>query len=411
MRLTFTILATLWILYSSVVNGNPVLETTQRKPGCLADNCARQVTGTIHSTATRRADCSSFMRSTYDVTTLTVKITQTAPGQTITSKTSHTVTSPIVTSYTTVTSTVHVTVSTATSVTVTTVQEITPVTTITVTTTNISHTGGGTITSNAPAKKRTICTSLKAPSYASYCPNVSRYSSACSCWGITASTSTATITSYTTITPKTTITQTIEIDIPRTTVISKTYTTTVTLTITTQTVSSTVTLTSTTLTSTVTISIPTPTVPNGDFESGVTSWTGSSNPGYSGNYFNGPGICPGGNWCWREITTDPATGQNSFYIGLSNTLVVSPPMDFEITLTFICVDTAGVKNTYCACTGGMCISNGHVCQDSTIGTVAGGYDASAIFEGASTNTLLAQLFCTNTTTAYVDNFAVVELVP
>ncbi|KAG5924711.1 hypothetical protein E4U42_004562 [Claviceps africana] len=51
-----------------------------RKPHCGGDNCARQVTGTrkgLTPLSSRKADCSSFMRTTIvpDATTITVTVT------------------------------------------------------------------------------------------------------------------------------------------------------------------------------------------------------------------------------------------------------------------------------------------------------------------------------------------------
>ncbi|KAM7190055.1 phospholipase A2 [Naviculisporaceae sp. PSN 640] len=118
-----------------------VLASGDHHEGCHADNCARAVTGThrgSQAVATARADCSSFMKTT-------------------------------------------VTAS--------------PAVTITATLTTILAPGSGGQT-NAPEKRD----AQGVPAYADNCPNTSRYSSACSCWGITAQTQTVTPTSTITVT-------------------------------------------------------------------------------------------------------------------------------------------------------------------------------------------------------------------
>ncbi|RDA92000.1 hypothetical protein CP533_6040, partial [Ophiocordyceps camponoti-saundersi (nom. inval.)] len=112
---------------------------------CGGDNCARQVTGTrggLIPVESRRADCSSFMRATV--------VPETHDGRT---------------------------------------------TTVTVTVT-ASHDGyyyGHDAELQAVTQVPTAV-----PTYASSCRAASNYSSACSCWGITAVTSTATMETRTT---------------------------------------------------------------------------------------------------------------------------------------------------------------------------------------------------------------------
>ncbi|KAL8366445.1 hypothetical protein RB595_004975 [Gaeumannomyces hyphopodioides] len=114
--------------------------------GCNANNCARAVTGTrdkIPSLETRRADCSAFMLAT--VTPATVTTTTTI--------------SVIVSKSTTSTSTTTTTISTTTT------------------------------TGILDRRQATVVPSI-VPAYASACPNAAAYRSACSCWGITARTTT-----------------------------------------------------------------------------------------------------------------------------------------------------------------------------------------------------------------------------
>ncbi|KAL8334386.1 hypothetical protein RB598_008908 [Gaeumannomyces tritici] len=132
---------------------------------CNANNCARAVTGTrdkIPSLETRRADCSAFMLATVTPATVTT------------------------------TTTISVTVSKST----------TSTTTTTTTTTSTTTTG------ILDPRQVTQVPSL-VPAYASACPDAAAYSSACSCWGITARTTTAgapSATASTTATETTTVT-------------------------------------------------------------------------------------------------------------------------------------------------------------------------------------------------------------
>ncbi|PON22964.1 hypothetical protein TGAM01_v208219 [Trichoderma gamsii] len=106
----------------------------ERTNGCNADNCARAVTGTrdgLPPISSRKADCSSFMRAT-----VTPKATTT-----------------------TITITVH--------------PDITPKPK------NDINYAAATVHPTA------------VPAYASSCDGAKRYSSVCSCWGITATTVTA----------------------------------------------------------------------------------------------------------------------------------------------------------------------------------------------------------------------------
>ncbi|KAL7926366.1 hypothetical protein ACQKWADRAFT_280108 [Trichoderma austrokoningii] len=106
----------------------------ERTNSCNADNCARAVTGTregLLPISSRKADCSSFMRATVTPQATTTTITITVhPG--ITSKPKNDVDYPATTVYPTA-----------------------------------------------------------VPTYASSCVGAQQYSSACSCWGITANTVTA----------------------------------------------------------------------------------------------------------------------------------------------------------------------------------------------------------------------------
>ncbi|KAG6038350.1 hypothetical protein E4U41_004299 [Claviceps citrina] len=116
------------------------------KAHCGGDNCARQVTGTrpgLTPLSSRRADCLSFMQSTVvpEATTVTVTVTvepdeEPAPTPT-------------------------------------------PTTTATGTTTCGVECGAASETPHA------------VPAYASACKQDRKYSSACSCWGITAGLTTA----------------------------------------------------------------------------------------------------------------------------------------------------------------------------------------------------------------------------
>ncbi|KAK1238085.1 hypothetical protein MKX08_002664 [Trichoderma sp. CBMAI-0020] len=119
------------VLYFAAAAMASVIERTN---GCNADNCARAVTGTregLLPISSRKADCSSFMRATVtpEATTTTITIT------------------------------VH--------------PDITPKPK------NDANYAAVTVYPTA------------VPAYASSCENAKQYSSACSCWGITANTVTA----------------------------------------------------------------------------------------------------------------------------------------------------------------------------------------------------------------------------
>ncbi|KAB5566245.1 hypothetical protein GE09DRAFT_1106038 [Coniochaeta sp. 2T2.1] len=127
-----------------------VLATTPNPTQCNANNCARAVTGTrsgkMPAVSSRQADCSSFMKVTVTPAT-----------------------------------------STATSTTTVTVTSIMP-----------------NKRDNLAIRQVTVVPS-SIPAYASDCSSAAAYSSACSCWGITATTTTAP-TPVTTITVTTTVT-------------------------------------------------------------------------------------------------------------------------------------------------------------------------------------------------------------
>jgi hypothetical protein len=134
------------------------------------DNCARAVTGTRpgKDVLAQKSDCSSFMLAT--VTPATATITQTLR-------------------VTPSTDTIYA--ATTTIISFVTATEVVTVTSFTGIERRDVPTGGPVTTSPT-----------NIPTYASACDNVLRYSSACSCWGITATTTTA-------ATPSTTVTVTI----------------------------------------------------------------------------------------------------------------------------------------------------------------------------------------------------------
>ncbi|KAL8815150.1 MAG: hypothetical protein Q9223_005685 [Gallowayella weberi] len=158
------------------------LNLDQRAPQCSADNCARAVTGTAPSNpplATRKADCASFF-GTSTVTPQQVTVTQTA-----------TVTSPVTQTASTTTTAI-----------------------LTATVTNLAKRAN-----RLEERAGTV------PAYASPCSGTVRYSSACSCFGVTQATVTAaapTSTSIVTVTASPTVSTATTLVVQTTTTVAKT---------------------------------------------------------------------------------------------------------------------------------------------------------------------------------------------
>jgi len=169
--------------------------------GCDADNCARAVTGTAHGLAfqsSARADCSSFFQATVYPAPVTSTVTTTIFPFTAV----QTSTSTIIEQ----TDTLYPLTKTDFSATTTVVDLDTYTTTLVAaaTVTDFITTGTTTVQPEKrtvtpvfqPLKRTvTICTTpsgtvqpSSVPTYASACSGVVRYSSACSCWGASATT-------------------------------------------------------------------------------------------------------------------------------------------------------------------------------------------------------------------------------
>ncbi|MCJ1287361.1 hypothetical protein MMC26_006710 [Xylographa opegraphella] len=214
---------------------------------CNADNCARAVTGTTNGLAVQsshKQDCSSFFAVT--VTPATSTITQTA------TVTPATVTQTVIGS--TVTQTVVATLSeTTTAATVeVTAATVTDILTVTVSTALVTATVSTVVvTAGAPvvtlkvrdgseqriAPRAVTVSPSSVPTYASACSGTVRYSSACSCFGVTHSTSTAptpsttvTVTATATATATSVVTTTATLDVTTTVIASLTLTDLVTAT-------------------------------------------------------------------------------------------------------------------------------------------------------------------------------------
>ncbi|EPS44224.1 hypothetical protein H072_1746 [Dactylellina haptotyla CBS 200.50] len=158
---------------------------------CNADNCARAVTGTNAkpASATRMADCSSFFQITVTPATSTITVWETVTPFTVTPET---VTETVV-------------VSTAT--------EYDYVATVTTYVAN-------TVVKRGLVRRAVTQSPSVVPTYASLCSGTSRYSSACSCWGVTKVTINAP-------TPLTTVTSTESATATVTATVTKSETTTV----------------------------------------------------------------------------------------------------------------------------------------------------------------------------------------
>ncbi|KAI6707882.1 hypothetical protein JHW43_009592 [Diplocarpon mali] len=219
--------------------------SVQATSRCFADNCLRAVIASSQKPFASSAlkDCLSALVTTVTVTptpvTSLVRVTQTAASVTVTRTISaSTVVSTTVsqTSYQTSTQVISTTRTSSVSFTIT--QTVNPVVTattyasVTTTVTSVVPCGGTKkrfvkLARNGeekklvwftkpgllvqPATRRAVETPLAYPSYASACSGTARYSSACSCLGLTLKTttttaiaSTKTSTAYATTTPTTT---------------------------------------------------------------------------------------------------------------------------------------------------------------------------------------------------------------
>ncbi|MCJ1291374.1 hypothetical protein MMC34_002917 [Xylographa carneopallida] len=200
---------------------------------CSADNCARAVTGTTNGLATQAAhkqDCSSFFAVTVTPGTTTITHTATITPATVT----QTVTGAVVTqtvvvpvSETTTDATVDVTAATITDI--VTVTLSTAIVTTTVATVVVQQSSPAKLKlrdgfEQRVAPRAVTVSPSSVPTYASACSGTARYSSACSCFGITHSTSTAS-------TPSTTITVTATATATATSVVTATATVDATTTV------------------------------------------------------------------------------------------------------------------------------------------------------------------------------------
>ncbi|MCJ1389204.1 hypothetical protein MMC18_002059 [Xylographa bjoerkii] len=207
---------------------------------CSADNCARAVTGTANGLASQsshKQDCSSFFDVTVTPGTTTFTHTATVTPTTVTQTVVQTVITQTVVAATAS--------GTTTDATITLTAVITDIETVTVSTVVITTTVSTVVVAaSAPAKlklrdgfeqriaPRAVTVSPSSvPTYASACSGTARYSSACSCFGVTHSTSTAT-TPSTTITVTATATATATSLVTSTTVVDITTTVIASITLT-----------------------------------------------------------------------------------------------------------------------------------------------------------------------------------
>ncbi|MCJ1402848.1 hypothetical protein MMC11_006069 [Xylographa trunciseda] len=189
------------------------------------DNCARAVTGTVNGLAAQsshRQDCSSFFdvtvtpgtsTFTYTATVTPTTVIQTVIGSTVT----QTVVAGTVVA-TTTDATVTLTAATITDIDIITVS--TEVLTTTVSTVVVLATAPPKLKlrdgfEQRIAPRAVTVSPSSVPAYASSCSGTARYSSACSCFGVTHSTSTAP-------TPSTTITVTATATATSTSVVTST---------------------------------------------------------------------------------------------------------------------------------------------------------------------------------------------
>ncbi|KAF3173909.1 hypothetical protein TWF225_009700 [Orbilia oligospora] len=409
----FHLVPTVILICIAAVNANcsSFVTTTTRKPGCAADNCARQVTGTVHDTSSRRADCSRFMLTvvTPDVVTATSTATQTLPTETKTSFVSITVTTSTLTIYSTATEGVDITDSAIQVITNTEVIG-TASTTVTETTTSYLHTG---------VVKRAISSSLSIiPAYATACSGVVRYSSACSCWGITPTqstldASTTTIVIYETINPPVTVTSTVEFDDTSTTTAVATETLTYTLTLT-RTIYTSATKTSITTTSTIISHAPCATIRNSGFEDGLSPWVPSvpQTPWLLvATHFNAQGICPVGGSCLYVVYVNAPFGL-TLIVSLAGIMDVCAAGDYRITMTVPCLYTS------CSCNAQLCIQGGD-CYDSLDVSGSSNSDPSTWkhrfnvigLSAASGLPFTVHLTCPDTQRIHIDEFTITQMVP
>ncbi|MCJ1387154.1 hypothetical protein MMC17_010287 [Xylographa soralifera] len=191
---------------------------------CSADNCARAVTGTANGLAAQsshKQDCSSFFDVTVTPGTVTYTHTATITPTTVTQTVIGTIVTQTVVAATLSEATTDATVFPTTT--------ITDVDTVTVSTAVLTTTVATIVVEGAsPAKlklrdgfeqriaPRAVTVSPSSvPTYASACSGTARYSSACSCFGVTHSTTTAS-------TPSTTITVTATVIATATSIVTST---------------------------------------------------------------------------------------------------------------------------------------------------------------------------------------------
>jgi len=183
-----------------------------RSAGCNADNCARAVTGTVKGSATQslhRGDCSSFLQCTAYPATITVTATATNYPTTAT-VTVYPVTELDVVTQTTVVVNAP-TITQVSSVIQTVINQFTvtePVSIATITVAAgkrdvqfVPRNATALVTTKPSAISTVVCPTA-VPTYASACSGTARFSSACSCFGVTKTTMTMT-------TPTTTVTATV----------------------------------------------------------------------------------------------------------------------------------------------------------------------------------------------------------
>ena len=210
-------------------------------------------------------------------------------------------------------------------------------------------------------------TNTAVPPYASPCSGTVRYSSACSCFGVTATTTTlkaSTTTTTVTVTQRptqTTTTATQTLTTSQTATVTKTVTTTSTIEVDVTSTSLSISTDTETATATVTQSCPTQVITNGGFEAGTTDpFTFQNTPNFFDNpggdlqLVNDPTLAHTGNYLAQVVETDQSLGGLSFT--LSQKVQVCPGASYRLNFfTSSLNNVAGA--TQCnlnACVGGFC---------------------------------------------------------
>jgi hypothetical protein len=414
-----------------------------QKRACAADDCLRALTGTGSLQGTTRpvlakSDCSSFMRTILTTTvtpatvtstvtrlstqtsTLVQSATTTVTSTTTTATTTTTTTTPIPSTITTAvtasTQTLTVTVTTATSTVTTTVS-----TTLTAATTTISTTLYNKRSAH-PLDRVVRRSANPVPSYASACSGTVRFSSACSCFGITGTTS---LTTATANTPTAYVTVTTTKTSTKTSSTAKTNTATAVITTTSTTVFTAATVT-VTVTSSITALTTNPITASTTITSTVTNTATTTAMSITTieNYFTNGGLDNGNNLSpWQATEASISIEHDNVYSGTGALIAttdqfgdcafnqpVSLPMGKSYTVSFYVYSVNGA-----ACSGSSLFYNYYQLNDSPI--TFGPSQSYTFFSFSFFNNIAASgpfqigITCNNAQNTFqfeFDNFALVQ---